>query len=68
METTITPDMNNTRINLVEMVEWAEAHPEQVREIVENARTFAEVHLSELAQTCYMARLLIKYVALFSLV
>ena len=46
------------------MVQWAEEHPVEVAKIVQEARKFAELHLSELGQTCYMARLLQGYSAL----
>lgn len=61
------PEREEDRLNLVEMVRWAEANPATVASIVESSRAFSALHLSELGQTCYMARLLQAYAALLVL-
>ena len=64
VSTSISPDPKNEHMNLVDMVKWAENNPAHVAAIVDEAREFANNQLSELAQTCYTARLLLAYSAL----
>ena len=64
VEVSISPSTKQENVRLIEAIDWAEANPEKVAEIVRNARSFAEVHLSQLAQTCYLARLLTAYSSL----
>ena len=67
VETSISPSPAVDHLNLVEMVRWAEDNPEIVAGIVDEAREFVALHLSELGQTCYMARLLLAYSDLLTL-
>ena len=60
METSLSP-LPNRSLDILDKIRWAKDHPDEVRAIVDNARSFAELHLSELAQTCYVARLLSEY-------
>ncbi|KAK9829902.1 hypothetical protein WJX72_008578 [[Myrmecia] bisecta] len=48
-------------LNLADMVQWAERHPEQVAQIVRSANEFADFHLSERGRMCYVLRLLQHY-------
>ena len=66
VSTNISPNPSIENLNIVEMVTWAEEHPHHVAMIVEEARRFADFHLSELGQTCYMARLLLAYTRLLN--
>ena len=64
VSTSISLDPSTEHLNIVEMVKWAEENPYQVAMIVDEARRFADLHLSELGQNCYMARLLLAYTKL----
>ena len=64
VQTSSSPDAKVKHLNLAEMVRWAEKNPSHVEAIVEEAHRFADLHLSRLGQTCYMARLLLAYSAL----
>ena len=67
METSISPSPAIDHLDLVSKVRWAEDNPEIIAGIVDEARDFVATHLSELGQTCYMARLLLAYSDLLTL-
>ena len=47
--------------NLVELVEWAQSHPEKAEEIGRNAARFAQNHLRMQDMQCYTFRQIVEY-------
>ena len=52
---------NETHTNLLEQLEWAESHPQDVRRIVSAANAFAQSYLSSQPRDCFFLHLLSKY-------
>ena len=48
-------------LNIVGQVQWAQAHPEEVGQIVRNANEFARLHISRTGQLCFVVRMLCMY-------
>lgn len=48
-------------LDLHTQVEWAEAHPDEVADIVREAQRFAKLHLSSEGQECFVVRFLKEY-------
>ena len=52
--------------DIVRKIDWANAHPVQMAQIVRNAQNFAWRHLSEQGLNCYALQLFDQYSSLFS--
>ena len=48
-------------LNVAGQVQWAQAHTEEVVQIVRNANEFAKLHISRTGQLCYVVRMLCMY-------
>lgn len=58
-------DMEDPLHDIVTKIDWANDHPVEMAQIIQNAHHFASQHFSDLGLTCYSVQLVNEYAALF---